>query len=67
MYDKRELRKQFKTLRAGLKDAEKDRLIAEHALSALGDIESCFCYLSFGSEAGTGDLIEALKERGRLV
>lgn len=67
MYDKRELRKQCKTIRMGLKDPEKDKLIAEHALSAFGDIESCFCYLSFGSEAGTGDLIEALKERGRLV
>lgn len=67
MFDKRELRKSSKAVRASLKDPEKDRLIAEHALNAFGNMESCFCYLSFGSEAGTESLIEAFKARGRLV
>ncbi len=57
----------MKDVRAGLCSAEKDAAISEHVLAAFGEGESFFVYLSFGSEAGTGELIRALLSRGKQV
>ncbi len=57
----------MKDVRAGLCSAEKDAAMMEHVLAAFGEGESFFVYLSFGSEAGTGELIRALLSRGKQV
>ena len=67
MCDKQALREKYKTLRAELKSAEKDRCIAKNALAAFGEKNSFFVYLSFGSEAGAAELIEELRARGKTV
>lgn len=67
MTEKQLLRKHMKEVRAGLHTPEKDAAILEHVLAAFGKEESFFVYLSFGSEAGTGELIRALLSRGKQV
>ncbi len=57
----------MKEVRAGLKSPEKDKLIEENVLSAFGEEESFFVYLSFGSEVSTKGLIRALLARGKQV
>ena len=57
----------MKEVRAGLKSPEKDKLIEENVLSAFGEEESFFVYLSFGSEFSTKGLIRALLARGKRV
>ena len=57
----------MKEVRAGLKSPEKDKLIEENVLSAFGEEESFFVYLSFGSEVSTKGLIRALLARGKKV
>ena len=57
----------MKEVRAGLKSPEKDKLIEENVLSAFGEAESFFVYLSFGSEAATEGLVRALLARGKKV
>ena len=67
MTDKTTLRAQMKALRAGLCSPERDAAIAGYVLSAFGEEQSFFVYLSFGSEAGTEALIRALIARGKTV
>ena len=50
-----------------LKSAERDAAIAENGLAAFGEKDSFFCYLSFGTEAGTEGLACALLKRGKTV
>ena len=57
----------MKALRAGLCSPERDAAIAEYVLSAFGEEQSFFVYLSFGSEVGTEALIRALLARGKTV
>ena len=57
----------MKEVRAGLKSPEKDKRIEENVLSAFGEEESFFVYLSFGSEVSTKGLIRALLARGKKV
>ena len=64
---KSELRKQFKELRRSLKNLECDEQIAGNAYAAFGEKESFFVYLSFGTEVGTGTLIERLQKAGKTV
>ena len=67
MDEKKTLRARMKEVRAGLKSPEKDKLIEENVLSAFGEEESFFVYLSFGSEVATKGLIRALLARGKKV
>lgn len=67
MDEKKTLRTRMKEVRAGLKSPEKDKLIEENVLSAFGEEESFFVYLSFGSEVATKGLIRALLARGKKV
>ena len=67
MDEKKTLRARMKEVRAGLKSPEKDKLIEENVLSAFGEEESFFVYLSFGSEVSTKGLIRALLARGKKV
>lgn len=67
MDEKKTLRARMKAVRAGLKSPEKDKLIEENVLSAFGEEESFFVYLSFGSEVSTKGLIRALLARGKKV
>lgn len=67
MDEKKTLRARMKEVRAGLKSPEKDKLIEENVLSAFGEEESFFVYLSFGSEFSTKGLIRALLARGKRV
>ena len=67
MDEKKTLRTRMKAVRAGLKSPEKDKLIEENVLSAFGEEESFFVYLSFGSEVATKGLIRALLARGKQV
>lgn len=67
MDEKKTLRARMKEVRAGLKSPEKDKLIEENVLSAFGEEESFFVYLSFGSEVATKGLIRALLARGKQV
>lgn len=67
MFEKKLLRKQFKELRALLKNPSKDLQIAENALREFGEFDSFFLYLSFGSEVDTKSLSQSLKERRKLV
>ncbi len=67
MCEKSELRKKFKTLRAQLKDGERDSRIAKNALAAFGENASFFVYLSFGTEVSTAELIKELRARGKAV
>lgn len=67
MTDKTTLRARMKALRAGLCSPERDAAIAEYVLSAFGEEQSFFVYLSFGSEVGTEALIRALLARGKTV
>lgn len=57
----------MKEVRAELKSPEKDKLIEENVLSAFGNEESFFVYLSFGSEVSTKGLICALLACGKKV
>ena len=67
MDEKKTIRARMKEVRAGLKSPEKDKLIEENVLSAFGEEESFFVYLSFGSEVSTKGLIRALLARGKRV
>ena len=67
MDEKKTLRARMKEVRAGLKSPEKDKRIEENVLSAFGEEESFFVYLSFGSEVSTKGLIRALLARGKKV
>lgn len=67
MCDKREKRKYFRTLRKELQDKKADGILAERAIRAFGKYESFFVYLSFGTEAGTEELIKLLLEAGKRV
>ena len=67
MTDKTTLRARMKALRAGLCSPERDAAIAGYVLSAFGEEQSFFVYLSFGSEVGTEALIRALLARGKTV
>ncbi len=67
MTDKTTLRAQMKALRVGLCSPERDAAIAGYVLSAFGEEQSFFVYLSFGSEVGTEALIRALLARGKTV
>ena len=67
MDEKKTIRARMKEVRAGLKSPEKDKLIEENVLSAFGEEESFFVYLSFGSEVSTKGLIRALLARGKKV
>lgn len=62
------MRAEYKRLRASLRSAEKDRLIAERLLfSPYAEYGSFFVYLSFGSEAVTSEIVSALKRAGKTV
>ncbi len=68
MRQKSALRAQYQEIRKGLCSAEKDAEIARRFLSSpYADYESFFVYLSFGTEAGTSGLIEALRRAGKTV
>lgn len=67
MTDKTTLRARMKALRPGFRSPERDAAIAEYVLSAFGEEQSFFVYLSFGSEVGTEALIRALLARGKTV
>lgn len=58
--EKRALRAQYRALREKEKSAEKDAAIAKEVLSRFGGYKRFFVYLSFGSEAGTEELISSL-------
>ena len=67
MDEKKTLRTRMKEVRAGLKSPEKDKPIEENVLSAFGEEESFFVYLSFGSEVATEGIVRALLARGKKV
>lgn len=67
MFEKKELRKAFKTLRESLKSAEKDEKIAENALATFGEYASYFVYLSYQTEVDTHPLIKRLKAKNKRI
>lgn len=70
MNDKIILRKQFKSLRAGFKGAERERAdeaVLETFLNRFAGFESYFIYNSFSSEADTKRIISALLKADKRV
>lgn len=68
MTTKHELRREMKALRAALGDARgRAKRCAEHFMTAFGSYSRYFVYLSFGTEAETGPLIERLLALGKEV
>lgn len=72
MLEKNEIRKQIKEKRQALSpvtESQWNKLLTEKILD-LPEIRQAFCiycYVSFHHEAGTGQIIEALLEQGKLV
>ena len=69
MYDKKELRKYFSSVRKSAKSQEKDTLIAARLLSErkITEADTVLLFASFGSEPDTGKISEVLLSQGKTV
>ncbi len=68
MCDKRELRRRFSALRAAARSPEADRLILKNLMhSPFWEADSFFVYHAVGTEAGTAEIIAALRAAGKAV
>ena len=65
--DKKELRRYFSQLRKEAKSDDRDKLISERllGLSEVREAETVLLYASFGSEADTWEIAEALLAEGK--
>lgn len=69
MYDKKELRKYFSSVRKSAKSQEKDTLIAARLLSErkITEADTVLLFASFGSEPDTWKISEVLLSQGKTV
>ena len=69
MYDKKELRKYFSSVRKSAKSQEKDTLIAARLLSErkITESDTVLLFASFGSEPDTWKISEVLLSQGKTV